>query len=155
MSHVLSLKESRRGPGVYHDIARAAGGVGVEGVRVKHVVRSALFLLAVVVASGFSAEQVQGANPTSMQCDIGPVAKTFGNSQWLVYSCSDGRTLLIVSAPGNPAMPFVFTLFPTDEGYRLSGEGTGIREVTSAALSDLTELSAKDIVHLLEQTRRR
>ena len=61
----------------------------------------------------------------SFECNIGPVTKTYGQAQWLVYSCNDDKTLVIVSAPGNPATPFYFTFLPTDAGHRLFGEGTG------------------------------
>jgi hypothetical protein len=70
----------------------------------------------------------------SFECNIGPVTKTYGQAQWLVYSCNDDKTLVIVSAPGNPATPFYFTFLPTDAGHRLFGEGTGKKEATTCRL---------------------
>ena len=65
----------------------------------------------------------------SFECNIGPVTKTYGQAQWLVYSCNDDKTLVIVSAPGNPATPFYFTFLPTDASpvWRRHGQEGGNR----------------------------
>jgi|SRR5580658_6490371 len=96
-----------------------------------------------------------GDEPKAQQlkCDIGPVNKTYGKTQWLVYSCDDSRTLVIVTAPGNPAMPFYFMFSPNENGYQLSGEGTGQKDTTDAAFNELHGLSERDIATLIEQTR--
>ncbi len=88
-----------------------------------------------------------------LKCDIGPVTKTYGKTQWLVYSCSDERTVVIVSAPGNPAMPFYFAFYPKGNAYQLSGEGTGRKDATSAAFDELKALSEQDIAALIEETK--
>lgn len=93
------------------------------------------------------------AESPSLKCDIGPVVKTYGMTQWLVYCCDDKRTVVIVSAPGNPAMPFYFTFFPYENGYRLSGEGTGRKDTTAAAFEELKALSERDIAALIEHTK--
>lgn len=113
---------------------------------------STLLFSAVVVSSLAIPGQV-GAASTNLICDVGPITKIFGRSQWLVYSCDDRRTVVVVSAPGNPAMPYYFTLSRTENGYRISGEGAGNRAFTAAAFSDLTILSQEDIEYLVEQTR--
>ncbi|MEJ1967191.1 MAG: hypothetical protein WDN03_00930 [Rhizomicrobium sp.] len=56
------------------------------------------------------------------QCKTGPVTKLYGGPTWLVYSCDDDRSVVIVSAPGSPAAPFYFSYFPEAGGYHLSGE---------------------------------
>jgi hypothetical protein len=89
----------------------------------------------------------------SFRCDIGPVTKTYGQGQWLVYSCNDDKTLLIVSAPGNPATPYYFTLLPTDAGHRLFGEGTGKKEATATAFDQLKSLSEEDIANVIKETK--
>jgi hypothetical protein len=43
----------------------------------------------------------------SFKCTIGPITKTFGQTQWLVYGCNDDKTLVIVAAPGNPGAPTI------------------------------------------------
>jgi len=66
----------------------------------------------------------------SLKCNVGPVTKTYGSTEWLVYSCDDNHTVVIVAASGNPAMPFVFNFSPSNNGYQLHGEGTGSKEAT-------------------------
>jgi hypothetical protein len=88
-----------------------------------------------------------------LKCEVGPANKTYGKTQWLVYSCDDSRTLVIVTAPGNPAMPFYFVFSPHENGYQLSGEGTGKKDTTDAAFSELRGLSERDIAALIEQTK--
>jgi hypothetical protein len=89
----------------------------------------------------------------SFRCDIGPVTKTYGQGQWLVYSCNDDKTVLIVSAPGNPATPYYFTFLPTDAGHRLFGEGTGNKEATATAFEQLKSLSEDDIANVIKETK--
>ena len=60
---------------------------------------------------------------------------------------------MIVSAPGNPATPFYFTLLPTDAGHRLFGEGTGKKEATAAAFEQLKSLSEDDIANVIKETK--
>ena len=93
------------------------------------------------------------ATPGQLKCEIGPLDKTYGMTQWLVYGCTDDRTAVIVSAPGNPAFPFVFAFVANEKGYRLYGEGTGRKDATEAAFNELKALSEKDIVTLIEQTK--
>jgi len=89
-----------------------------------------------------------------LQCKQGPIKKTYGTTDWLVYSCDDNRSVLIVAAPGSPAAPFYFMFAFTDEtGYRLSGEGTGNTPASDAALDQLKTLSGEDIADLIGQTR--
>jgi len=100
-----------------------------------------------------SAVGEDASTPEPLKCDTGPVARTYGKTQWLVYSCDDQRSVVIVSAPGSPAAPFYFIFFPSEGGYRLRGEGTGRKDATSAAFTDLRALSGQDIAVLIEQTK--
>jgi hypothetical protein len=92
------------------------------------------------------------SSPT-LKCDVGPVEKTFGNSRWLVYSCDDNRSIVLVSAPGSPAMPFVFSFIATGDSYRLSGEGTGQKKAAAAAFGEIKALSEQDIASFVGQTK--
>jgi hypothetical protein len=96
-----------------------------------------------------------GQTPQALKCDVGPITKTFAETQWLVYSCDDNRSVVIVTATGNPAMPFYFLFSPGEGGYRLSGEGTGRKDVTAAAFEELKAYSEPDIAALIQQTRSR
>lgn len=88
----------------------------------------------------------------SPQCDVGPVTKVFGAVPWLVYSCNDATSLVLMSAPGSPAAPFYFIFSLEGGSYRLRGEGTGSKTATDAALKDLEALSASDIQALRRET---
>ncbi len=105
------------------------------------------FLFVMVTSVGVSQE------PSKLKCEIGPVVKTYGGSKWLVYSCDDSRSLVIVSAPDNPAAPFYFTLHTIPKGHRLQGEGAGSREITAAASKDLTGLNEREIDALILETK--
>jgi hypothetical protein len=85
------------------------------------------------------------ANPN---CKGGPIEKTYGGTKWNVYGCDDKKSLVIVTAPGNPAMPFYFSFTPNEGGYHLHGEGTGDTKVTDAAYKDLAGLTDADIAAL-------
>jgi len=87
-----------------------------------------------------------------MQCDIGPIKKVYGNSNWLVYSCIDNKSLVIVTDQGNPAMPFYFMYYPKDGGYTLRGEGTGNKIYTKAAYKQMENIPLKDIKKLIKET---
>jgi hypothetical protein len=53
---------------------------------------------------GFAAAR----QPTDLSCRIGPIEKTYGGTKWNVYGCDDKKSLLVVTAADNPAMPFYF-----------------------------------------------
>jgi hypothetical protein len=62
--------------------------------------------------------------------------------------------VVLVSAQGNPAMPFVFFFHVKNGGYHLYGEGAGNKEASGAALSDLQKLTEPDIENLITQTKK-
>ena len=84
-----------------------------------------------MLSPAFGAEQPAG------KCDVGPLHKTYGKASWLVYSCTTDKNVILVSAPGNPAFPFVFCFCmkegSKDGSYHLYGEGTGNKEASGAA----------------------
>ena len=84
-------------------------------------------------------------NSPALVCNVGPAVKVYGKTNWLVYSCNDNRSLIFVSAPGNPAGPFVFSLMPEGSAYHLRGEGTGNKGSSDAALVELQTLSTSSI----------
>jgi hypothetical protein len=88
-----------------------------------------------------------------LTCSVGPVEQTYGNTKWLVYSCEDGRSVVIVSAPGSPANPFVFRFMARSDGYVLQSKGTGERQYTAAAYGELKQLSVQEVAALVEMTR--
>jgi hypothetical protein len=109
--------------------------------------RSILCLFGVALAA------ISAGQDAPLQCNIGPVTKTYGSTPWLVYSCSDLKSVVLVSAPGSAASPFYFIFSPEGAAYHLRGEGTGSKPATDAALNELQSLSLKDIQALLRETK--
>ncbi|MES1196378.1 MAG: hypothetical protein ABUL58_05485, partial [Steroidobacter sp.] len=103
-----------------------------------------LLIFGVLFGNYLHAEDSQPLN-----CDVGPLAKTFGKSSWLVYSCHDDQSLAIVSAPGSPAMPFYFFL----HAGRLTGEGTGDKSFTNLAYAEIKQLSTQQVKNLILETQ--
>ena len=119
----------------------------VRRVRSITVTCVAIFVATTAIAAG------PDATSPPLKCEVGPVEKTFGNSRWLVYSCDDNRSIVLVSAPGSLAMPFVFAFTAKGNRYQLSGEGTGRKEATEAAFNELKVLSEQEIASLIAQTK--
>jgi hypothetical protein len=107
----------------------------------------------IILLAGQASSASAASSSSGLNCKTGPVAKTYGQTKWLVYSCDDNRTAIIVAAPGNPASPFYFKLSPQEGGYHLSGEGTGSKALTDSAYRDLSGLSEKAIAALIAETR--
>lgn len=81
-------------------------------------------------------------------------AKTFGGTSWLIYSCHDDNHLVIVTTPGSLATPFYFLVSLSKDGIKLSGEGTGRKDLTDAAYKELLKLSAQDVSALIAGTKK-
>jgi hypothetical protein len=84
-----------------------------------------------------------------LECAHGPIERGYGGNPWLVYGCSDDKSIVFVSPPSSSASPFYFFLAFVDGTYRLRGEGTGDERATSAAYEELRELTATDISSIL------
>ena len=111
-----------------------------------------LLLPALLLAS--AATMAQGPSEARITCDRGPFgSKTYGGTAWDIYGCNDNRSVAVVTAPGNPALPFYFLFAERNGQYRLSGEGTGKPEITRKAYADLVQLSQKDIQALVKATQ--
>jgi hypothetical protein len=87
-----------------------------------------------------------------LRCETGPVSKMLGGTDWLVYSCDDRRSMLVVSADKNPARPFYFLLTPLANSYHVAGEGNGNKQASDAAGDELSRMTAADFAKLLAAT---
>ena len=119
----------------------------------KLVVSGFVTLCTMMLAAVPAIAQEQDPNAPPLKCDMGGVPKIYGGTPWLVYGCADNRTVVVVSAPGNPAMPYVFMFSRRGTRYELSGEGTGRKDTTTAALIDLKLMSDREIADLLKETK--
>lgn len=116
--------------------------------------RLAIVTLAALVLASNGAG-AQGPSEQRITCDRGPVAtKTYGGTSWDVYGCNDYRSVAVVTARGNPGLPFYFLFAERNGQYRLSGEGTGRPEFTRKAYEDLTRLTQQDIQALVRETQK-
>ena len=113
-----------------------------------------MHLTVVALLLAQAAVQPQQGAP-SLQCEIGPLHKNYGGNPWLVYSCSDDKTLVVASDTGNPASPFYFVVYPKDGQYGIYGEGNGSKAASDSAFEDLKKLNANDIAAMLQAAKGR
>ncbi len=88
-----------------------------------------------------------------MKCETGPVTRMFGEVSWMVYSCDDQESLILVAPQGSAAHPFMFLIAQHDGRYRVNGEGTAGPEA-KAALKDLSMLNRQEIGELIQATKK-
>src|SRR5688500_14839846 len=112
-------------------------------------------MLALVTAIAFFNASTRAAEPPPLSCEIGPLTKSFGRTNWLVYACDDGHSLVVLSGEGNPATPFYFIFAWKDGAYQLRGEGTGDKKASQAAFDELSKLDKVDIESLLQEATRK
>jgi hypothetical protein len=113
----------------------------------------ASLLLAISLAGAASPTLAQSsADPSQpLNCDRGPIRKSFGGAPWLAYACSDGRSVVLMSAPESPANPFYFMFSAKGSAHQLIGEGTGSKVVTDKAYAELSALSEPQIQRLFAE----
>lgn len=111
-------------------------------------------ILETIIAATLATTTSQSESaPTPLKCDVGPVSRTFGGSEWMVYSCDDGASMVAVTAAGNPASPFIFILMSGDDGYKIMGEGNGDQMASSAAGDEISRMTADELAALLAATK--
>lgn len=125
--------------------------MAMQGEHMKAITLGCTLLLLLSASLCPAATLASTAQP-KMKCTVGPVAKQYGGTSWLVYSCEDGKSVLIASAPTNKAVRFHFTFVADEDGYALHGEGQGDKQVTDAAFNELNSLKAADIAALVAET---
>src|SRR5688572_28126134 len=105
-----------------------------------------------ILAAALAGPPTPAGTGEQMACDVGPVLKSYGASQWQVYSCVDARSIVVLANEGSRAHPFYFMLTPEEQGVKLYGEGSGASEATRAAYKDLEQLSPQDVAALVAET---
>ncbi|MGH8028123.1 MAG: hypothetical protein ACREO0_15505 [Pseudoxanthomonas sp.] len=118
----------------------------------RHLVKAILVLA--TCTSCASAPETSAERPPDLDCKAGPLHRTYGRSDWLVYGCNDSCSAVVVSDAGNPAAPFYFILYVKPDGaMRLYGEGNGKKSATKAAFDELKTLSQYDVAALVSQAK--
>ena len=107
-----------------------------------------VLLAAILLPASASGDPV--AKTTHFVCDVGPLNRHFGQSNWQVYSCGDGRTLLFQSAPGSP--PANFSIAIEKDGIERGGESAENRNLNDAAFNELKAMPARDLAALMAAT---
>jgi len=86
-------------------------------------------------------------------CETGPLTRQYGGTEWYVYSCSDGRSLVVVASPENPAAkPNAFIVSSKDGVKRLNGTEEMMGTVL-ATYDELKALKQADISTLITDTK--
>ena len=116
-------------------------------------ITSLLIALFLAFGGALCAVAVAAAPGTTLSCTIGPVTKSYGGGQWLVYGCSDGKSVILVTPQGSLGFPFVFSFIYTGTSMTLHGEGTGNKQATDAAFKELKALSQADVAALFQQAK--
>jgi hypothetical protein len=113
------------------------------------------FSLVLALAAVFAWPATVNAQSTSkLECKAGPITRTYGGSDWQLYSCNDGLSLAFKPAEGNPAAPAYFVITPQDDGhYHLVGKGKGDAMATNDAVKDIQALSKENVAQLIAATR--
>jgi hypothetical protein len=109
-------------------------------------------LVFALLGFAFGAASIEAA--PALTCKIGPIERSYGGTKWLVYGCDDKKSVILVSAPGSPALPFVFIFAANRGSYSLHGEGTGRKAPTDAAMKELSKLSDAEIESLFAEAAR-
>jgi hypothetical protein len=86
-----------------------------------------------------------------IKCKVGPIDRSFGGTEWQVYACDDGRSVLARAKDGNPAAPFFFIVAAKGAAYEVYGEGTGEQAASDAAYAELNKLAPAAIAELHAQ----
>lgn len=93
------------------------------------------------------------AEKASMECNVGPVTRSFGGTEWTVFSCDDEASMIAISAKGNPALPFIFVMKEEDGNYKITGEGNGDRSASQAAGDEIARMTNQEFSELLAATK--
>ena len=113
------------------------------------------YLLALLVwPLGAAAETPSVEGPALEDCSVGPITRTYGSTPWLVYACSDGKSVAAVAPSDSPAAPFYFMIYPKDGAYELVGEGTGPKSVTDGAYAEMAQFTEQDITDLIAAAKK-
>ena len=92
----------------------------------------------------------EDTSPPKLNCQAGPLHRSYAKGEWLLYACDDGRSLVAVTDKGNPAMPFYFMFYVRPDGeMTLHGEGEGDKAATQAAFDELKTLTQDDVAALV------
>ena len=97
--------------------------------------------------------QVSDQTAAPVRCMIGPLTKTIGGNAWLVYACSDGKSLAVVSTANVAPTWFYYIVVPEGDGYAVRGESSGDKSVTKPVFEELSAMSADAVAALYQEVQ--
>jgi len=112
---------------------------------------SACFALLVLAGPAFAESHV--GKLTNIACKTGPVTRTFGGQSWLVYSCADRHSILVVSNHGDPPTSEYIMLSPVRDHVEVVGEGWATGTGGNTAFAEMKDMSARQLGVLVAETR--
>lgn len=66
-----------------------------------------------------------------------------------MFACDDGASVVVITGPQSPDdRQFYFILFPSDDTYKLVGEGNGDKALTRPAYGALAAMAPDEIAAL-------
>ena len=102
-------------------------------------------MIAILLATALMTSPAAAPALGSLECNVGSVIEPIGGHDWIVHGCADGKSVVVVAGPPNPAAFFYFIVMPQGDGIILHGEGDGDKSATQAAYEQLKEFSANDL----------
>ena len=111
------------------------------------------FLMAATIALSAPAMAQDAPEPVRLICETGPLYRFFGGHSWIVYSCNDQASMIVMAPPETPAGNSYLVLKADVAGYEIFAEADGEREITDAAREELAEMSMGQLARLLADTR--
>ena len=114
---------------------------------------SLLLPLAMLLSSPVLLPGGEDGVDTELTCEVGPVDRQYGGSDFSIYSCDDDKSVVAVAKPRSRAFPFYFIVSPQGGEVRLYGEGDGDSKATRAAFKDLNEFKPADVAALVAATK--
>jgi len=89
----------------------------------------------------------------ALECNVGPIQVSLGNTKWQLTSCSDNHSLVFATMQSNPGMPFVFFVQRNGHTSKISGEGNGSKEYSAAAFEELKVMTEIRFEELVQATK--
>ena len=120
----------------------------MQSISAPRVRPAAAFAVAILLSPPAFSEPV--AKTTHFVCDVGPVTKHFGRSDWQVLSCGDGRTLLFQSLPGKPGANFSIAI--EKDSIKRGSESMDNRDLDEAAIAELAAQSHEKLIAQIRET---
>ena len=112
--------------------------------------------VALLALLGAKVIHVAMAQPGSgMECRDGPLPRNYAGTDWNIYACADGKSIVVVIAKSSPELPFFyFYIRPLGDNIELHGEGNGDKKLTEPAFKELSTLTSASLAELVARANR-